>query len=77
MDKEFRRARLYDYIERFTIAHNKPPTLKELAAEMETSYATVRDDLAALKARGCVDWIPNTPWSIRITGPYRLAAKTG
>ena len=76
MEKEFRRARLYDFIERFTIARNQPPTYADIASALDISNRTIHTDLTVLKARGCVDWIPNTPWSIRITGPYRLHTRT-
>jgi SOS-response transcriptional repressor LexA len=75
MEKEFRRARLYDYIERFTIARGYPPSLAEMAAEIGYSDTIVRQDLAVMKERGCIDWFAGKARSIRITGPYRLPAK--
>ena len=49
MEKEFRRARLYDFIERFTIARGMPPAYDEMSAELGISPRTIYLDLTALK----------------------------
>lgn len=70
--RELRRALIYDFIERYVMSHDGGPTYDCIAEALDISTTTVRRDLIVLKEYGCVYWHRGKPWSLRVTGRFRL-----
>jgi hypothetical protein len=49
MHPDHRREQIYDFIDRFVIAHKRGPTYHEIAREMSIGVNLVRADLRVLR----------------------------
>jgi SOS-response transcriptional repressor LexA len=70
----------YDALVAYVDEHDRPPSVRELAAVLGVrGTGHVHDVLSMLKERGYVDWIPRRPRSLRLlphdTGTYMLPPK--
>ena len=63
-----RRQRIYDFICASWQENGYAPSQKEIADAVELGTTAVNRHLQVLRARGCIDWEPDTPRTIRITG---------
>lgn len=63
--------RVMQEIEAYSAQAGHPPTLKELAAMIGVTTATIHQHCRSLRLKGCVHWEPNTQRTIRVTDEAR------
>ena len=63
-----RTLELVQLVETMTVAHRRPPTFQELAAEMSVSVPRIQALIARAKSCGLVDLEPHRPRTIRVLG---------
>lgn len=65
--------------ERFVVAHGFPPSLRDLAIELDVQWNAARDRVATLVKRGLLDRAPNKSRSVALSrrGRFALAAFKG